>query len=190
MDSFEGDETDPLSLHKYLYVSANPVNAVDPSGEFLVSNFIYGQQVHDEIGKDFEAKIGGSLYDKSINSILGTSAKGGGIRPDLIDMVDHEIYEIKPSGAEVLGYAQMAGYLILLNRLDKKNFWMPGYTYMPPPIIQLNAHAAALVSMPRAGLITYDVLDSVEILTLVTAAATYQLYTMAAEATLEEAMAF
>ena len=31
MDSFEGN-SDPLSLHKYLYVGANPINAVDPSG--------------------------------------------------------------------------------------------------------------------------------------------------------------
>jgi len=32
MDSFEGDQVDPLSLHKYLYCSANPLNIIDPSG--------------------------------------------------------------------------------------------------------------------------------------------------------------
>jgi RHS repeat-associated protein len=32
MDTFEGAQTDPLSLHKYLYAHANPVNMVDPSG--------------------------------------------------------------------------------------------------------------------------------------------------------------
>ena len=32
MDTDEGDQTDPLSLHKYLYVADNPVNMVDPSG--------------------------------------------------------------------------------------------------------------------------------------------------------------
>lgn len=32
MDSFEGRQTDPLSLHKYLYCGANPVNEIDPSG--------------------------------------------------------------------------------------------------------------------------------------------------------------
>ncbi len=31
-DSFEGTPNDPLSLHKFLYASANPVNLVDPSG--------------------------------------------------------------------------------------------------------------------------------------------------------------
>jgi RHS repeat-associated protein len=32
MDSYEGSQTDPLSLHKYLYAHANPVMMVDPSG--------------------------------------------------------------------------------------------------------------------------------------------------------------
>jgi RHS repeat-associated protein len=32
MDTDEGDDTDPLSLHKYLYASGNPVSRVDPSG--------------------------------------------------------------------------------------------------------------------------------------------------------------
>jgi RHS repeat-associated protein len=32
MDTYEGLSTSPLSLHKYLYASANPVNRVDPNG--------------------------------------------------------------------------------------------------------------------------------------------------------------
>jgi RHS repeat-associated protein len=32
VDTFEGLEYEPLTLHKHLYVSANPVNLVDPSG--------------------------------------------------------------------------------------------------------------------------------------------------------------
>ena len=32
MDTFEGNQNDPLSLHKYLYCQDNPVNMVDPSG--------------------------------------------------------------------------------------------------------------------------------------------------------------
>jgi RHS repeat-associated protein len=32
MDSYEGDPDAPLSLHKYLYASASPVNRLDPSG--------------------------------------------------------------------------------------------------------------------------------------------------------------
>ena len=32
MDTVEGDSLSPLSLHKYLYASSNPVNRVDPNG--------------------------------------------------------------------------------------------------------------------------------------------------------------
>ena len=31
-DTYEGDSSDPLSLHRYLYTQGNPVNGVDPSG--------------------------------------------------------------------------------------------------------------------------------------------------------------
>ena len=34
MDSYEGAQTDPLSLHKYLYCYADPVNGIDPSGHW------------------------------------------------------------------------------------------------------------------------------------------------------------
>jgi len=34
MDTFDGNSQDPLSLHKYLYCSNNPVNRTDPSGNF------------------------------------------------------------------------------------------------------------------------------------------------------------
>jgi hypothetical protein len=32
MDTDEGDDSDSLSLHKYLYSSADPVNRIDPTG--------------------------------------------------------------------------------------------------------------------------------------------------------------
>ncbi len=37
MDSFEGFNTDPITLHKYLYANANPLTFVDPSGNFSIS---------------------------------------------------------------------------------------------------------------------------------------------------------
>jgi hypothetical protein len=37
MDSYEGNPTDPQSLHKYTYAHSDPVNRVDPSGAFDLS---------------------------------------------------------------------------------------------------------------------------------------------------------
>jgi len=37
MDSYAGDTVDPQSLHKYLYCHADPINSVDPSGLFSLS---------------------------------------------------------------------------------------------------------------------------------------------------------
>jgi hypothetical protein len=37
MDSYQGSNYDPASLHKYLYVGADPANKVDPSGRMSVA---------------------------------------------------------------------------------------------------------------------------------------------------------
>lgn len=36
MDTYMGNQYDPISLHKYLYANANPVNFVDPTGNFTM----------------------------------------------------------------------------------------------------------------------------------------------------------
>ncbi len=35
MDPFAGNNQDPQSLHKYLYAHCNPINGMDPSGQFF-----------------------------------------------------------------------------------------------------------------------------------------------------------
>jgi len=54
-DPYEGDEEDPLTLHKYLYCQANPVNCIDPTGleTYLV---LYGEGGGPDFGVDDAAK--------------------------------------------------------------------------------------------------------------------------------------
>lgn len=41
-DTFEGNQTDPLSLHKFLYAHANPVDRLDPSGHDATAGTLPG----------------------------------------------------------------------------------------------------------------------------------------------------
>ncbi|GEM_PF-4977674 len=36
-DSYRGSNADPLSLHKYLYANGDPINGIDPSGHFTIT---------------------------------------------------------------------------------------------------------------------------------------------------------
>ncbi len=98
MDTYEGNDQDPLSLDKYVYVEADPVDSVDPTGRIL-SNFLYGGIVHRELGIDFTRGGANRFSDATINTILGAIVPGGSLRPDLADRSIGEVYEIKPSAS-------------------------------------------------------------------------------------------
>ena len=42
LDPHQGNRQDPLSLHKYLYANANPVNNTDPTGMFSFGGMLGG----------------------------------------------------------------------------------------------------------------------------------------------------
>ncbi len=46
MDPFAGNNQDPQSLHKYLYVHNNPVNGFDPTGYFALTSAITSVTIH------------------------------------------------------------------------------------------------------------------------------------------------
>jgi RHS repeat-associated protein len=50
MDSWLGEIYDPDTLHKYLYTSSEPVNNIDPSGYFLISDTAVAQNVMNTLG--------------------------------------------------------------------------------------------------------------------------------------------
>jgi hypothetical protein len=55
MDSYEGDQEDPLSLHKYTFGENNPVNNTDPSGN----------QINADSGAFYDAMVSNSYTDVS-----------------------------------------------------------------------------------------------------------------------------
>lgn len=55
MDPFEGTDYDPPSLHRYLYAGIDPVNAIDPSGRYTLTQMVV-------TGAIIGALAGGSIY--------------------------------------------------------------------------------------------------------------------------------
>ena len=47
MDTFQGDNEDPSSLHKYLYCQDNPVNRMDPSGRDSIGSLLMSFSILD-----------------------------------------------------------------------------------------------------------------------------------------------
>jgi RHS repeat-associated protein len=45
IDPYSGDTEDPQSLHKYLYCYGNPINGLDPTGEFSIAEVVSVQGI-------------------------------------------------------------------------------------------------------------------------------------------------
>ena len=92
MDSHTGENEDPLSLHKYLYVVGNPVNGIDPSGHMGLFKFTrdFGNWAHRVIENEYQAEHPGAICGTT-TGILGT-----GLKPDIFDGPNRVFMEIKP----------------------------------------------------------------------------------------------
>jgi RHS repeat-associated protein len=168
-DSFEGFQTDPLSLHKYLYAHNNPVNLTDPSGmavREIPSNFELGNLVEDAVAVDFKAKRPASFADRSIYRILERipGYKGvGRLRPDFADPIAYEIYDVKSWGETAEGFAKVELYVALLRSSDinpdpNRGAWHAGSTYqMTVPVFPVPGKPKiyAQVYPSFAGVIPY-----------------------------------
>src|SRR5439155_12318144 len=72
-DSWAGDPPDPLSLHRYLAFHDNPVNRVDPSGNFDYVQLAITVGIQGSIGAFVSAGI-----DYAVHRELKRAAKAGG----------------------------------------------------------------------------------------------------------------
>ena len=71
LDPFVGNRQDPQSLHKYRYVHGDPIQGVDPTGEFaLLVGALMGALVYSNLRKtDAIAKLG--VLGEVINGVGG-----------------------------------------------------------------------------------------------------------------------
>jgi len=98
MDTFEGRSDDPLSLHKYLYVGASPVNRIDPKGkDFLesiaavsISVGLFVSSVPQLLAEAFEE--GGAAVGAIFNEFGQVAENYAG---QVLTLVEDEISEIE-----------------------------------------------------------------------------------------------
>ncbi|HMN13166.1 MAG TPA: CARDB domain-containing protein [Bellilinea sp.] len=179
MDPVEGCLRQPLSLNKYVYAHANPVNNLDPSGMLVcTSTMDWGNTVEAHLIPDFRSQFPDMVANVSINTILaryGLRAPFfGRMMPDLVDYEglrkDYkypQIYEIKSLWDAPKGALQLARYLLALNSaelqanlMSPQRTWIGGITYVPDPVIPLAPGVVAYVFPPAEGLILYCAVDT------------------------------
>jgi hypothetical protein len=66
MDSYMGSSADPVSLHKYLYASANPVMYTDPTGHFSMMGMSAAMGIRETL-----QNMQFGIYSKSVDLLLG-----------------------------------------------------------------------------------------------------------------------
>jgi hypothetical protein len=184
---YEGDQSEPLTLHQYLYAHANPVNLLDPSGLSVV-NFDRGGEINNLIGMHFITEDPENReydrYGARWSSFLG--ARDGSrqltlryvirralddyshpgvpgfnrLKPDLADFGTFELYEIKSSNDLAIGLGELAGYLSLLNMIpEMPKHWYAGNNFVPPAIISTSTGDLVWVHPPIFGVVTYDIIS-------------------------------
>jgi RHS repeat-associated protein len=175
-DLFEGELEIPQTQHKYTYAFANPTIFVDPSG--LLPAWLEGVFVHNELYKDFLNSSQSilstheRLANRAISTVLVYRAQLTGqsystpsysyalTRPDLIDLTDQDLYEIKTRRGASTGATELTWYINKLNRHDLG--WSEGTLYIPPATMQIPTVGWIEVDPPTTegsgypGVVTYQ----------------------------------
>ncbi|AUG56367.1 tRNA(Glu)-specific nuclease WapA precursor [Acetivibrio saccincola] len=76
-DPFGGFMFEPLSLHKYLYANADPVNKIDPSGYFSIQEFATTQTIQGIISSVNWKCIGTTILRNALKGLVRGMIFGG-----------------------------------------------------------------------------------------------------------------
>ncbi len=87
MDSDEGGNEDPLSLHKYLYCQADPVNKIDPTGHMTVDELkekilSHGEQAMEAVQDALKTIAEGGANAEALSG--GLASFGVALIPDIM----------------------------------------------------------------------------------------------------------
>jgi RHS repeat-associated protein len=120
-DIWMGDENQPMSYNKWLFTYANPINYIDPTGEYLwriPSDPIY----HFPIEIAYASRGGyGDMVGLNPNKQLEYTIRGAALRPDMFNSLTGDVYEIEPiyNLNELDSRQQVTDYIVSLNNMRK-----------------------------------------------------------------------
>ena len=120
MDTFQGVESDPITLHKYLYASADPVNNIDPSGNFSLVSFAVAQDIRSTLSS-IQVDVGSSLLDAALDpdNAARNTAIGVGITA-LVDLGGVKRVKILSKKTTATKIATTSGRVTVLNKAAEK----------------------------------------------------------------------
>jgi hypothetical protein len=130
MDPFGGNDSDPPSLHRYLYVAANPVNGVDPTGKFGSLEFGMSVSIRGILAaaatlvfaSSMGAVIGaGDAYLRG-DDVVQTAANGG-----LIGLVTGPFVAVHYIRPAIVAFGTLAGVVGVADAIDQGNASLIGY---------------------------------------------------------------
>jgi len=70
MDTWSGNNSDPITLHKYLYGNADPVNVVDPSGNIGLGSFGVSSSIRGILATSATGAVFGAGFS-AVDAFLG-----------------------------------------------------------------------------------------------------------------------
>jgi len=104
MDSFEGNASDPLSLHKYLYAHENPVMNTDPSGHESLIGVSIGSSLSGSLSAIYNGTVSG------VGSALQASIFGVQAGQSMNEILTGFILDETGIGLAIDGYQALRGY--------------------------------------------------------------------------------
>lgn len=96
-DTYKGDLYDPASLHKYTYVSNNPISYYDPSGKSQTWAQWFGYEIEGKLRDLYEEEhYGEKLSDGGWTRLGNPDSLAYILKPDILNYNREEYMEIKP----------------------------------------------------------------------------------------------
>ena len=105
IDPYAGNSQDPQSLHKYLYAHCNPINSIDPTGEYSIGNVMTTVAILGVLTGIFNTAITG------VTIAYGSQDEDG--KPDGAIMSVSEVLGTR-------GFAAEGGFDIIWHRATRK----------------------------------------------------------------------